>query len=130
MPHFHAVIWLDHREAKVFRFNAENAEKTALHAHDQHHHLHHGKGHLMGRRSAPDQEFLDSILSAAKDAHEILVVGPGSAKMELIKHAHQKEPALAERLVGVETIDHPTDNQILAHARTYFERRDHLMPQR
>ncbi|MGE0714564.1 MAG: translational machinery protein [Alphaproteobacteria bacterium] len=130
MSHFHAVIWIDHREARVFGFNADAADRKVLQAHDRHHHLHHGKGHLMGRRSPPDHAFLQSALDAVRDASEILVLGPGSAKLELIKHAHEHAPALAERIVGVESADHPTDAQILAHARAYFLKHDRMEAQR
>jgi len=28
--HFHAVVWIDHCEARVFRFNSTDAEKFVL----------------------------------------------------------------------------------------------------
>ncbi|WP_374447114.1 hypothetical protein [Stella sp.] len=129
MTHHHAVVWLDHHEARIFAFNPDQADRTVLHAHGQHGNLRHGKGHLMGRRSPPDREFLQAIVDAVKNAPEILVVGPGQAKLELLKYVHEAVPALADRIVGVETLDHPTDNQIVAHARTYFLRADRMLPQ-
>ena len=29
--HYHAVIWIDHREARVFHFNPTDIEKLILH---------------------------------------------------------------------------------------------------
>ena len=29
--HYHAVIWIDHREARVFHFNPTDVEKMILH---------------------------------------------------------------------------------------------------
>ena len=129
MPHHHAAIWIDHQEARIFGFSPDSADRTVLHAHGPHRNLRHGKGHLMGRKSPPDREFLQAIVDAVKASPEILVVGPGSAKLELLKYVHHADPEVADRIVGVETLDHPTDNQIVAHARTYFLRHDRMQPQ-
>jgi hypothetical protein len=32
-------------------------------------------------------------------------------------------------ILGVESADHPSDGQIVAHARKYFEVRDHMLDQ-
>ena len=29
--HYHAVVWIDHRQARVFHFNAEDADKVVIH---------------------------------------------------------------------------------------------------
>lgn len=39
MSHFHAVAWLDHREAHVLHFTRDEAERTLVHG--QRVHLHH-----------------------------------------------------------------------------------------
>jgi len=66
------------------------------------------------------------VISAVKDAHEILIVGPGSAKNELQKHAVAHDPAIAQKIVGVETVDHPTDGQVLNFAKQFFHKVDQL----
>jgi hypothetical protein len=55
-----------------------------------------------------------------------LIVGPGSAKLELMKHANKHDHLTAEKVVGIETVDHPTDGQLLAYAKKYFHRVDAL----
>ena len=40
---------------------------------------------------------------------------------------HKHEPKVEARIVGVETADHPTDAQIVAHARAYFRANDPLL---
>ena len=64
---------------------------------------------------------------AVNESKEILILGPGSAKLELIKHAHQHDAKIAEKIVGVETIDHPSDKEILAYARKFFYKVDQLL---
>jgi hypothetical protein len=58
---------------------------------------------------------------------EILVLGPGSAKLELIKWVHEHEKRLVSKIIGVETADHPHDRQIVAHARVAFDKHDRMM---
>ena len=51
----------------------------------------------------------------------VLVVGPGSAKHEFVKFLARNHPgALEEHVAGVETVDHPTDAQLVALARAAF----------
>jgi len=69
---------------------------------------------------------LHEVVEAVADANEILIVGPGSAKLELIKHIYKHDANIASRVVGVETVDHPTDGQLLAYAKKSFLRIDNL----
>ena len=36
------------------------------------------------------------------------------------------DPKLKKKVVGVETIDHPSDGQLVAHARKYFNAADRM----
>ena len=47
MAHYHAVVWLDHREAKIFHFNAEEVGELRLMPDKPHVHLHHHRGSSM-----------------------------------------------------------------------------------
>jgi hypothetical protein len=59
----------------------------------------------------------------------VLITGPANAKTELVKHIERHVPTLSARIVGVETVDHPTDGELVAHARKYFKT-DHQMAPR
>jgi len=52
------------------------------------------------------------------------------AKGELVKHLGSHDPAWRQKIVGVETVDHPTDKEVVAHARKYFLKADRLRPRR
>ena len=111
MSHYHAVVWIDHREARVFHFNPADAEKLVIHPDHPAKHLHH-KAMSIGSGNAPeDHAFLHAVAQSFADAGEVLITGPGSAKTEL---------------VGVETIDHPSDGQLVAHVRKYFNAADRM----
>lgn len=129
VPHFHVVVWLDHREARVFHFNAAEAERATVHSHALQPHLHHKSGVIGAGHVGEDTTYLGNIAGSLAEAGEILVVGPGGAKNELMKYLRQRAPATAGRVVAVETVDHPTDGQIVAHARRYFRAADRMLPQ-
>lgn len=135
MSHYHAVAWIDHRHAQVFHITPSEAEGVAvkmhppIHAAEHGKHLHHHAGDQDGKRMPPDGHFLQHVVDALQGAQEWLIVGPGSAKLELVKHIQRRHPALSDRVVGVETVDHPSDAQLIAYARTYFRAADRMRTQ-
>ncbi len=119
MTSHNVAIWIDHQEAKIFHIAEEGFDEAAVHAPAKH--LHRHPQHTAEHAHPLDlQQFFDQTLQAAADAQQILIVGPGSAKLELIKHVHKHRPAFESKIVGVETVDHPSDGQLAAHARKYF----------
>jgi stalled ribosome rescue protein Dom34 len=127
--HNHAVVWIDHREARVLHFNAEEVDKIVVHPHDRHIHIHHKANSLGSGHTAQDQAFFQETLTAIGATKSVLVTGPGSAKTQLLKYAAKHDPAKLESILGVETADHPTDGAIVAHARHYFKAADRTTPQ-
>ena len=126
MSHFHAVVWLDHQEARVFQFGEGEIEKIPVHGHKQH--LHHRAGCIGDGRAPADIAFFTEIGDALAGAGEILVLGPGAGKLEFVRHATKFLPELEHRIVGLETVDHPSDGQLVAYARKYFRARDRMQP--
>ena len=129
MSHFHAVVWIDHREARVFHFNREHAEGRVLHADRPDVHVHHKAGEIGSGKAEADRKFLDAIVQGVADAGEVLIVGPSTAKLDFVRHVERRHHALRERIVGLETVDHPTDPQLVAFARRYFAAADRTLPQ-
>jgi hypothetical protein len=127
--HFHAVVWIDHREARVFHFNVAEVDRLVLHPDNPTRHLHHKANTIGSGHAAEDHAFLQSVTEAVADAGAVLITGPANAKTELVKHIGQHAPALKARIAGVETVDHPSDRELVAHARKYFKF-DHQMPPR
>lgn len=128
MSHYHAVVWLDHAEARIFHVSPSDVEKLIVHPQERHRHLHHKAGVLGDGKAHADTAFFDDIGDALEGAQEILVVGPGRAKLEFVRHVHRRLPDLEPRIVGVETVDHPSDGQVVAHARAYFKKTDRMQP--
>ena len=122
----HAVVWLDHSEAHIMNFNAEEAEAKHIQSQSKHKNLH-SKSSGPGSGNAPENKaYYHEVGAGVAAAREILVVGPSSAKLFLIKHLEKHDPAIAAKVVGVETVDHPSDGQLLAYARHYFVAADRM----
>jgi stalled ribosome rescue protein Dom34 len=128
--HNHSVVWIDRREARVFHFSAEEVETLIVRPDDPHVHIHH-KANTIGSGHAPeDKAFFQAVVEAIGASRAILITGPGMAKTALVKHIARHDPALMEHIAGVETVDHPADGALVAHARAYFKAADLMTPQK
>jgi predicted NUDIX family NTP pyrophosphohydrolase len=128
--HYHAVVWIDHREARVFHFGAGDVERLVLHPDRPTRHIHHKANSIGSGHAAADHDFLQAVARSIADAHAVLITGPASAKTELVKHIQQHDPRLVQAIVGVETVDHPSDAELVARARKYFQAEDRMTPQK
>ncbi len=121
----HAAVWIDHSEAKIFHIDGESFDPATVRPR---HHLERHKAVTAEHAHPADAaHFFHDVATALGDAEEILVVGPGTAKLELLKHVHRHEHALEPKIVGIETVDHPTDGQLLAYVRRYFHAKDRML---
>ncbi len=127
--HFHALVWIDHREAKVFHFSEDESEALVIRPDHPTHHLHHKANEVGSGHAAENQAYFHEVTQAIADAGAILITGPANAKTELVKHIHRHDPRLVEKIAGIETSDHPTDGALLDHARRYFRAEDRMTPQ-
>jgi len=120
--HIHAVVWIDHHEARIFRFDGEVSENThhIIKDHKSPQHLHHGMKSVGGGHPPANHEYLDQIALDIGDARAILIVGPSGAKHELYRRIQDHHKALLSHIMGVETLDHPGDGALLAHAAKSF----------
>jgi stalled ribosome rescue protein Dom34 len=118
----HAAVWIDHKEAKIFHIAAEGFDVTQVKA--PHHHVKR-KAEEQGSHAGNERYFRD-VAAALEDADEILVVGPSSAKLDFFRHVHKHDHALEPKILGVETLDHPTDGQLAAYVRHYFQGKDRM----
>jgi stalled ribosome rescue protein Dom34 len=121
----HAAVWLDHNEARIFHANATTFDETVVESPKAHTQLHRKSGPSNdGHRATENQNYYREVAQALTEAEDVLVLGPATAKLELIKYAHQHDPKLDAKIVGVETVDHPTDRQLVAYIRHYFKAAD------
>jgi stalled ribosome rescue protein Dom34 len=120
MPFQHAVVWLDQTEAHVIHFTRHDAETSVIKTTSQHQ-----KAGVTGNnRADPDYTYMDEVIAAIADAKEILVVGPGMEKLAFMRHMAKSHGETAEKVISVETVDHPNDDELLNYARKYFVKAD------
>ena len=122
----HTIVWLDHQDAKIIDFSFD--EKHVLNVHHElgDRKLHHKVNTIGSGRVPDDPHYFAEIVGAINGAHELLIVGPSTAKLAFKKHLDRHEPTVASRVVAVETLDHPSEGQLLAYARKYFKAVDQL----
>jgi stalled ribosome rescue protein Dom34 len=133
MSHYHAVVWIDHTEAHVMHISPDDVESSILRPVKDHQKLHHkrgnDKGGAVGSGRAPeDQHYYHEVVEALKGAQEILIVGPSTAKLNLIRHIQSHDKQMNDKVIGVESADHPTDAQVVVYARKYFTAADRMRP--
>jgi stalled ribosome rescue protein Dom34 len=116
----HAAVWIDHHEARIFHVDLDTFDESKLRAPT--HHIHrHPKGLGEPREHPQDAvHFFAEVAKALASAEQILVLGPSSAKLELVKYVHEHARTLVPKIVGLETVDHPTDAQLVAYVKQYF----------
>lgn len=127
--HYHALVWIDHQEAKIFHFNATAVDSTTVRSAHPHQHIHHKANTRGSGHAAVDNEFLERVAQAITHAGAVLITGPANAKKELAAYIEQRHADVAKRISGIETLDHPSDGELLALARRFFRADDRMHTQ-
>jgi stalled ribosome rescue protein Dom34 len=127
MPgHFHAVVWIDHKLARIFHFNVEDADRTVIRDHvvrDLH-----AQVRGSGQRVHENKPFFEDVAKAVADAGAILIVGPADEKDAFAKFLAERHPAIRTHVEGVEKANHPTDGELIDYARRYVKAADRMRP--
>jgi stalled ribosome rescue protein Dom34 len=119
------ILFIDITEARIFDLDQDLAAgETILEPIYTQHHKHedHEKHGEKGKeRRKERKDFFHEVSKTLRPAERILVTGPGMAKLALLrymhKHAHSE---LERRVIGVQTIDSPSDKQLFAYGKKYF----------
>ena len=116
-----SVVWIDHQEARILRVESEIVHVSTIHP----------RGPEQQPPGAQDPEdhadelalYFHEVARALDVADEILIVGPSAAKLEFVKYMNKNEHALDPRILGVETVEHPSDKRLIDFATLYFKGR-------
>lgn len=122
-------LWIDHKEAFVVFSNEPKTELQSLTSDMEKHvrfseHLSETGGLAEDQRDVQFQvhlnRYYDEVITHIHDATAILIFGPGEAKGEFKKRLEHK--GFGSRIVGIETVDKLTSNQISAKVNGYFHK--------
>jgi stalled ribosome rescue protein Dom34 len=113
----YVVVWIDHQEARISQVGPDGLHSERVKAHPQ---PKHGRRYRQNDHSEVDAHFFRDVAGALDSVDEVLVVGPGTAKLQFMRWMHQHTPNIERKVVSVESADHPTDAQLAAHVKRYF----------
>jgi hypothetical protein len=104
MSLFHAVVLIDHQQAQVLQFDAEHVQASRIKTHQHFSH----------------------VCDALEGVSEVLVTGSKTALADFRHYIEKHRVPTSQRVVGFETVDQPTQHQLVALARQYFLRYDRM----
>ncbi len=114
-----AAVWIDHREAHVFHVEPETFTTSLVSA--PAHVLRHPRYEAQPHNHPQDEHrFFAAIAQSLAGVDSVLVMGPADEKLHFCDYVNAHSVMLTFGIVGVETVDHPTDRQLAAHVRQYF----------
>jgi hypothetical protein len=118
-------LWIDHKKAVIFSLSDEGAEIKRISSELERDVRFSGgeqkesaEKHKDKRLTGHLNKYYNEVLSFIRDAESILIFGPGEAKAELEKRLETMD--LHRHIIGIETVDKMTDNQIVAKVRQRF----------
>jgi stalled ribosome rescue protein Dom34 len=126
MSYQHAIVWLDHHAARVIDFSVDDKRVVTIEREGGQRKVHLKATVIGSGKAKEDHHYFDEIVAALGDVREILITGPGSAKTEFSKDLAKRHADVAKRVLGVESLDHPSDSELVAFARKSFKRIDAL----
>ncbi|HEX2666867.1 MAG TPA: hypothetical protein VHP13_00680 [Gammaproteobacteria bacterium] len=115
----HAALLIDHQHAQVLQFDAANLQSRKIDAHK-----HYTRQH--GSEVRTEHEFFSEVCDALKGVAEVLVAGPHGAQADFRHYVEKHRPALAKQIKAWETVDHPSEGQLLALAKKHLLKVDKL----
>ena len=116
-----AIVWIDHQEAKVYRFNGSDASELKVHSHTSLQRLHHRRGGWEAGGNPPeDGEFFHRIAGTLEGTGDLLITGPGNAMWAFKTYMERLHPEHASQIHTLETGDYPGDEALLALGRTHL----------
>ncbi len=109
----HAVVWTDHHAAKVLKFDDENTTARVIREHTYSTGQH-------GSAVRSEHEFYAELCDQLDDVGQVFVTGSHTALADFRHYVDKHRPRTAARIVAYETVDHPSENQLVALARKHF----------
>lgn len=105
-------LWIDHKLAVIVTMKDpdQTPETVTVKAH-----------HSQNKETASEiKHFFDDVLKKLEHAESVLIFGPGEAKDEL--HKLFKSQHHTAQIVGIESADKLTENQVVAKVRDHYNK--------
>jgi stalled ribosome rescue protein Dom34 len=113
------AVHIDHHKAEVLSLDADNVQIQKIKAHE-----HFTRQH--GSEVRTEHEFFADVCKALAAGTDVLVVGSHTAQADFRHYVDKHQVGLAKNIVGWQTVDHPTEGQLLALVREFFIQHDDM----
>lgn len=130
----HVGIWMDKRKAIIIVIHPEGELMTTIRSNVEEFHPKGGSGtrlkggpqdvvqdsKYMEREKHQYKEYFKNVISSLPEFDSLVVFGPAQTGHRFDKELATLNHSLHNKLVGVETADSLTDNQVVAWVKEYF----------
>ena len=120
----HAAVWMDHEQARISRLSRGTIEHETVARPEHVYHKHSSGSDGFHQHPEDTKHFFHQVARSLDGTEQILLVGPSTAKLEFFRYLHKHDRALESKVVGIETVERPTDGRLAAFEREYFEERE------
>ena len=117
---FHAVVWIDHREARVVHYNDTEESECVVQSHNSVQRLHQHSPRHATETAGADQEFFKRIVATLHQTGGTLITGPCESKHDLKRYIDRHRPDLDALISADATAIHPGEAALLVAAREFF----------
>lgn len=132
-------VWIDHDKALIVQLQGSKEVRMQLASEVERHTRQHGGGRPATpfgvsetradrRRENQIKAWCREVMEAVADADRIYLLGPGEAKRDLLREM-EKSRSMAGKIVGCDSADHMTENQVAAQVREYFRVQNREVPE-
>ena len=115
----HAVLWLDHHHAHLQQFDHTQVQFSAIKDHPVE-----TARHQSDVRT--EHEYFGAVCDAIGGSMTVLVAGSGRALDDFKHYVGKHRPELVPSIAGWETVDHPSDGELVAMAKKFFIAHDRM----
>ncbi len=126
-------VWLDSNVAHIISLTGSSEEIKSIKSQIDHGHIHGGarsstpygpqdavsESKMTNRKKQQFEKYYQNIIGLIKNSDAVYILGPSTSKIGLQK-AMQNKQELAKKIMGVETSDSITINQIRAKVRKFY----------
>ncbi len=119
-------LWINHRKTLIVTVTDDGEETRIITSHLEQQGAISGTAEISAEdlrdRRIKDHlgRYYDQVVASIRDAEFILILGPGEAKGDLKKRLETAQ--LNDRIVGIESVDRMTVNQLRTQVRERFPR--------
>jgi hypothetical protein len=118
-------IWIDHERAIIVFASQDHVKTQTLESRVEGHPRYGGQQDGGGEKKYEERHrqhldrYYDDVIRHVADAEELLILGPGEAKLELEERLGRSK-ANPRRTIEIETTDKLTDPQLVAKVKAHF----------